>query len=347
MPLLPLLRRGRALLALAILAVVVPFAAACRAEDPARAALDRGDRAWVSGDRERALAEYRLAIGRGADSAAVYARVGHGYAVEGETEDARQYYQLAILRDSVWVDQAVADYVRIARDALERGDEPGVTAAIDAALSLRPGVGVPDVALPLARYYDDRGEYGRAVSFYERALASASGDEIPPLLLEMGKAYEALGDCRRALVFFERYLGEAPRAARRTRDEAEWYVGRCAYEVALDHRTRGNDDAALRHLQTTINLEAPRNLLEEAFFEKGEILLRRGECAAALSAFRRLLELDVTRSTALANRARRRIEQIRFGPRGEVVGSFECGGAAPGPDTLRIRDILQDTVPNS
>jgi tetratricopeptide (TPR) repeat protein len=310
-------------------------------------ALARGDQAWVAGDVEEALAEYRLALQQGNTDAEVYARIGHGYAELGKIDEAGNYYHLAAERDSAFAEQAVSDLVRLARAAETRGDRFGVAAAMEASLEFRPGVSVAELALPLARYYSQSGEYGRALPFYAKALATAPADTASEVLFETGLAHEQVGDCERALVFYEQFA-EVASAAQTS--EVSWRIGECSYLLAT--RIRGDlerakregivppggfvsedalpgsephalptaedvtalEEVALMHLERTITLGEPRNRQAQAYFEKGELLAARGECDAAVEAFRQVGRVDPSGTGTLVVRARERIDQIRFGP---------------------------------
>lgn len=279
-------------------------------------ALVRGDRAWALGEREKALAEYRLALRQttrdAGDSARALVRLAHAYAEVGEVDQARDYFARAVAANPEYSDQAVADLVRLAKRAFGRGDRFAGAMAAEAALQLRPGLTMPGLDLPLALYYASSGRYGEAIPYFERALAAAPRDSAPRLMYELALAYEELGDCERALAFFEGYYALT---SWRERQGAEWHIGSCSLQLGRAARARGRDEEALSYLQTVIRLGEPRNRLDEAYFETGEILLARGERDAALNAYGKVLELSASRRGPLVERAERRIEEIRFGRR--------------------------------
>lgn len=286
-------------------------------------ALRRGDEAWARGEREKALAEYQLALLQAADSALALVRLAHVYAETEQVDRARDYYRRAVAADSDHVDQAVADLVRLAQRSFRRGDQFAGAAAAEAALDIRPGLRIQGLERPLARYYSAGGSPGRAIRYLEDALAEASSDSVPPLVYELALAYEELGDCERALVFFERYR-TITRPGRR--ESVEWHIGNCSLELARAARANDRNDEALAHLQTVILVAEPQNRLDEAYFEKGEILLERDERAAALEAYRRVLDLAAGRRGPFVTRAEQRIEEIRFGRRPRGVGDSESAG---------------------
>lgn len=322
----------------------------CSFTETEEGALGRGDQAWARGDYQEALAEYRVALRQGSDEATIQARIAHAYARLGRLDETRDHYAEAIRADSAWVDQAVSDLVRLARSAEARSDRFEVASALQAALELQPGVAVEDLALPLARHHARNGEYGQALPYFQMALRAAGPDSTPEVLFETAMAHAEIGDCRRALVFFEQYRDMI---SRQRRSEVDWHIGNCSYRLAMDireGRDRGpllvdpdsarpdpldrpdtgrvrpgdgrpprtreaRNQEALRLVERTIVLGEPKNLLAPAYFEKGEILSERGECDAAIEAFRRVLLVDAVGTGPLVSRSQERIDQIRFGPR--------------------------------
>lgn len=215
--------------------------AACSTRATEENAVRRGDQAFAQGDFDEALAEYRLAVRQGAEGPEVESRVAHTYAMIGRVDDAGGYYAEAVAHAPELADQAVADLMRMARDAQARQDRFAMASAVETALRLRPGIGVGDMSLPLARHYFQNGEYGRALPFYQKALADAA-DSVPNIVFEVGQAHEEIGDCEHALFFFEQF-----RAMVRPweRGEVDWYIGTCAFDMARDLRRRTLDPEEL------------------------------------------------------------------------------------------------------
>ena len=273
-------------------------------------ALARGDRLWADSAYTAALAEYRLALQQDRGEAALL-RVAHGYAAAGQMEEAREAYAELLARDARHTDQAVFDYVRLARKAFQRGDRYGMAVAVEAALGLRPQIGLGDLAAPLARYYAENGEPARALPLYERALAEAAPDSAAEFFYEIGRIEEALGQCREAISSFSAYQRRRPQGARV--GEARWHTGSCALALARQTHREGKLPEALEHLDLVLELGVPENVQDQAWFERGEILFALGRFDEALAAYRRVLDLTPTRTGQLVERAQRRIDQIRFG----------------------------------
>lgn len=311
----------RPIRAVAVLAAVLT---ACSPPVSEQSAIVRGDVAFARGNLEEALAEYRLALLQGNEEPQVFGRVGHTYAAMSRVDEAADHYREATTRDSLWADQAVADLVRLARQAAGRDDLFGVASAMSRAREFRPGLVVRELSLPLARHYSRSGEYGRALPYYQQALAAAPPDSATPILYEIGLAYEEVGDCGRALVFFEQHRERIPRWRR---SDVDWHVGNCAYQHA---RRLVEDDRlteASRVIQRTIDVGEPRNLVAPAYFLKGRIRSLLGDCQGALEAYRGVRGADVGGSGTLNSRARRRIDEIRFGDFGGPLDprSARCG----------------------
>jgi tetratricopeptide (TPR) repeat protein len=306
-----------------LLPVVVLSIAGCSAANTEETSLFRGDLAFAQGDFEEALAEYRLAVAQGADDAETLARVAHAYAMMDRVDDAGAYYVEATAKDTTFTDQAVSDLMWLARGAREREDRFAMASAAETAFRLRPGLGVADMSLDLARHYFRNGEYGRALPFYEKVLGEAA-DSAPEVVFEVAQAHEEIGDCAHALLFFERFR-EMVRAWER--GEVDWYIGTCAFSLAMEIRAGRNRgerqlNAALSHLDRVLEVGEPRNLQAQAWFEKGRILSDVGDCTGAMEAFSQVRYSD--NAGSLVNRAQSLFDEIRFGRGLEPLRDGRC-----------------------
>lgn len=297
--------RGLARGLMALIAAVL--VAGCNEPEPATA---RGDRLFADSNYAGALAEYRLAfeLRKGTDE---LARVAHTYALTGQFERARESYDLLLERAPEYTDQAVFDYLTLARRAQARSDRFGMAGAVEAALQLRAGLPVGDMAAPLARYYARAGDSDRARDFYERALGFATGDSVPDLLFDFAQFQESQGNCAEAVELFGAFRARRPRGEES--DQARWNIGNCSFALAQQARENGEPEKALEHLQVTLDLGVPQNLMDQAWFERGEALLELGRRDEALQAYIKVLENARTTGGSLTERARQRIDQLRFG----------------------------------
>lgn len=317
---------NRQLTALCFLALL---AAGCSPRATDSDAVRRGDESFALGEYDEAIAEYRLAIRQGVDDPTIVARVAHTYALLGRVDDAGSYYVDASARDPELTDQAVSDLMWLARASFDAGDRFSMARAVETALELRPGIGIDQMALPLARHYYAAGEYGRALPFYQKAMAEATGESAPEIVFEVGVAYDEIGDCENGLVFFERFR-EMVRPWER--GEVDWYIGTCAFDLARNLRARIEDfdpldvrdelEESLRLVERTIAVQEPRNIQAQAWFEKGEILVDLRRCDDAMTAYAQVRYAD--QAGSLIDRAQDRFDEIRFGRELEHLRDGRC-----------------------
>ncbi len=274
-------------------------------------ALARGDRLWADSGFTGALAEYRLALRYRERDPAVLARVAHAFAVTGHLANARASYGQLLQLDSGYTDQAVYDYLQLARQAQARGDRYGTAAAVEAGAQLRPGLVPPDMAPTLARYYAGAGDPDRAFAYFERAVGTVPPDSAAAMLYEMAQLQEAQGNCGDAVTNYQAYRERAPAGPHAA--EARWHVGNCEFDLARRAQAAGQAETALAAYQAVIDLGVPENVLDQAWFQRGELLLAQGRRDDAAAAYQKVLDLNPARTGQLVQRAQRRIDDIRFG----------------------------------
>lgn len=273
-------------------------------------ALARGDRLWADSAFTQSLAEYRLARAGGGGEEALR-RLAHAYAVTGQLEPARETYRLLLAEDPEHTDQAIFDFLAMARQARARGDAYGMTRAAESALELRPGIDLGELSDAMARYYMENASAERALAYYERALAKAPPDSAATLMLRIGTLRAEEGRCEAALPYLRAYLERSPGASGRS--DARWHIGNCSHRLAREAHQAGNLTAALERLETVIGLGVPTNLQDQAWFLRAEILFALGRNDEALEAYRRVLELNPERTGQLVEKAQTQIDRIRFG----------------------------------
>ncbi len=271
-------------------------------------AVQSGDRFWADSNYTAALAEYRLAASRGNADEETMARVAHAYALTGQLERAREEYSKLLKLAPELIDQAVFDYLILAKAASARSDRFGLARAVEAALELRPGIDAGKWAPALARHYASAGDADRALEYFERALAVVSDAAAPNLLFEVATLHQRQGDCAEAMSYLRSYLARMPYGD--SANDARFRIGSCAFELGRRARDAGNLEQALEHFGTVIDFGSPANLQDQAWFERGEALLAAGRRPEALEAFRRVIELSPDRNTQTNVRARRRILEL-------------------------------------
>src|SRR5687767_2293773 len=216
--------------------------AGCRSNETS---LERGDRFWADSSYGMALAEYRLAAREFVGDPKVQARVAHAYALTGSLEQAREEFNQLLKQAPEYADQAVFDYLAVARAAAAHRDRFGLARAVEAALELRPGIDVGAWSADLAAYYAGSGDAERALEYFERALAYVPESGKPRLLFEIASVHERQGDCEEATSYFRSYLLRV--AYGDSANDARFQIGACAFELGRRARDAGNHEAALEH----------------------------------------------------------------------------------------------------
>ncbi len=289
-------------------------------------AVSRGDRFWADSNYTAALAEYRLAVTQSGGDDQSLARAAHAYAVTGQLSPAKELYDRLLKQAPKYADQAVLDYLALAKRARARGDEFGVAQAVSAALAARPDLSLPQYDLPLARYYADAGQPDLALEHYRRALAEAPPDSAPRILYDMGLVEEQRSNYGLALSYMEAFretvapmdsTGARPGRGRgpwrSLLPEARWHIGNCSFQLAKQAQAQGRTQDALDGYTTVTDLGVPENIQDQAWFEEGELLRMLGRDQDALLAYRKVLDLNPSLTGQLVRRAQQRIDQIRFG----------------------------------
>lgn len=280
-------------------------------QDPIDRSIALGDEYLAVGDAEKAIAEYKLAQRVGGDSDALLLRLGHAYAARGDVDEAIAHYETLDERTEAYRHQIAADLSRMAAVARADGASENMARSLQPLLEWGLGYIPPDLQQSLAAHYANEGDNTRSLSLYLAVLAE---DEAPApgVIYQVGLAYEQMGGCDRAIPYFRDYL-DVVRRNDPNRDAAQFHYGNCLFISADEDRAEGRPGAALTKLEEMVELGVPRTLMVDAHFLRGEMLLSGGDTETALEAYGRVLELNPTRTLALARRAEERIRQIRFG----------------------------------
>jgi tetratricopeptide (TPR) repeat protein len=291
----------------AALAVLLLGAACQSGED----ALLRGDRYWADSNYTAALAEYRLAARQNRNDSDIAARVAHAYLMTGQFERGRRAYEDLLKQTPAYTDQAVFDFIRLARTSMARGDRFGTARAAEAALALRPGLDLDEMSIALARHYAAVGDVDRALEFYNRAIGRrATGGST--LLFELASLIEQNGKCVDALPYFRAFTEQT--SSRDSATEARWRMGTCGLERGRQAMAGGNAERAIELYDVTLEAGAPPHLLEQTWLERGEALLSLGRMEEARAAFERVLELSPAGRTQYSRRAEQRLQEMMTVP---------------------------------
>jgi tetratricopeptide (TPR) repeat protein len=270
-----------------------------------------GDRLLGAGRAEAAIAEYQVALRKRGEEPEILLRLAHGYAHLNRLDEASDYYSRLLNVDSVYANQAVADFIAMAKRALERNDRARMARALEQLESIQAG-GVPvELSLPFARYYYELGEYVHALPLYLAVVAADQDSVEPEVRYELARVYDELGECGQALVHYRDFL--AQRRWGELSADARWHAGQCAYQLAQKDALAGRPTEALEKYELVIELGSPRALQDDAWFERGELLFTLGEYDRAVMSYQRVLELNPSRTGRRVRLAEDRIRSIRYG----------------------------------
>ncbi|KPK62864.1 MAG: hypothetical protein AMS21_07060 [Gemmatimonas sp. SG8_38_2] len=269
-----------------------------------------GDRLLGAGRPEAAIAEYQVALRRRGEEPEVLLRLAHGYAHLDRLDEASDYYSRLLALDSVYADQAVADFSEMAGRASERDDRARLARALEQLEAIRPGAVPQEYSLPFARYYYELGEHANALPLYLSVLAMDPDSVEPEVRYEVASVYYELGECGQALIHYRAFLEQ--RRGGELRSDARWHAGQCAYQLAEKDKEAGRPVDALEKYELMLELGSPQALLDDAWFERGELLYSMGEFDEAVESYQRVLDLNPMRTGRRVRLAEDRIRSIRY-----------------------------------
>lgn len=294
-----------------ILAVpLAGLAAACAAPDDA---VSRGDRLAAMDHLQEASAEYELALRREGEEPSILARLADLRVRQGDLGGALDLYGELLARDSTYAPRAAMGLLSLAENARRRGETDRMLRALEPVVASSGILWLPDsLRLAAAEGYWERGDPARALPLYLSLGVEPSGSSSEEALLHLARSYEDLGGCPEALPYFDEYLDRV-RTPGAARTGAEWHYGSCLYEVAGRLREADENERAAEILSRLIDLEAPRPLLDDAHYARGEALLALDRRSEAREEFETVLRMNPARSGPLVQQAERRLRELRYG----------------------------------
>jgi tetratricopeptide (TPR) repeat protein len=269
-----------------------------------------GDRLLGAGRPDAAIAEYQVALRQRGDEPEVLLRLAHGYAHIDRLDETSEYYSRLLAIDSSYADQAVADFLEMARRALSQNDRARLARALEQLEMIRPGAVPDDLSLPFARYYYELGEHANALPLYLTAISVSPDSVEPGVLYQVARVYYELGECEQALGHYLAFLETRP--AGESRRDSRWHAGQCAFQLAEEQRLAGRPNEALEKYELVTGLRSPQALQDDAWFERGELLFALGEFDEAVASYRRVLDLNPSRTGRRVRIAEDRIRSIRY-----------------------------------
>lgn len=293
----------------ALLLIAVAAGACNPPQDP----VARGDALWADSQFSEAAAEYRLAARRARADAGIRLRLAHAYAQSLRSDRAVASYT-ALLRDAPErQEQATFDLVRLGRAAQRQGNWQALSEAAAGVLAIRPEQPLPHLHHALARQALQGGNREQAMAFLEGALATAPPDSLAALWLLAGRVREDLGACDAARRFYNRYLEHI--ASGEVADDVRWRLGNCAFSTARDYARAGMPRQALERFGSVVALGTPRNLVDQAWLERGELFRDLGQSDSAAFAYTRVLEMGSARAAPqVLRRAADRLREMGLEP---------------------------------
>lgn len=264
-----------------------------------------GDRAYVAGRFDEALAEYRLALRQRAPNATLRAKAATSAARIGELKPAIEEYIALAREDEERAGEAADGLERVARLALVGNDLVALRLAIGAIRDLgvhRPVGGTFALAL-----LENAGP-GGAVDLLPLAAAAAPDARAQDsLMYEYGTVLRRTGRCEQALPVLEslarrrRVVSLAEGAAR---DAAS-----CALTLGRRALNRNAPTAAEEWFRRAVTHAGDTPVGRAAYVGLGDVMFARGEFQGAVEAFQRAMA-DAPAGDSIAAIARDRLNLI-------------------------------------
>ena len=303
-------RRTGVLPSSAALAVLLSsVAAGCGSAD---GAVERGDRLAASERLQEAAAEYQLAIRREGRRTEVLARLAEVKVRQGELGESIDLYGELLEADSAFRPAAAAGLLSLAEEARREGQTDRMLRALEPVLEIGLDWVSDSLRLAAAEGFWERGDPARALPLYLSVVGAPEEIESTGVLLHVARSYEDLGGCTEALPYFSEYLDRV-RSPGARRTSAQWHYGSCLFEVAGRHREAGESRDAAETLSRLLELGAPRPLMDDAHYARGEALLALGRQEDAREDFEAVLRMNPARSGPLVQQAERRLRELRYG----------------------------------
>lgn len=294
----------------AALAVLLSVAAgACGSAD---GAVERGDRLAASDRLQEAAAEYQLAIRGEGRRSEVLARLAEVRVRQGELGESIDLYGELLEADSAYRSAASAGLLSLAEEARREGQTDRMLRALEPVLELGLDWVSDSLRLAAADGFWERGDPARALPLYLSVIGAPEEVESSGVLLRVARSYEDLGGCTEALPYFAEYLDRV-RSPGARRTSAQWHYGSCLFEVAERHREAGASRDAVETLSRLLELDAPRPLMDDAHYARGEALMALGRDEDARQDFEAVLRMNPARSGPLVQQAERRLRELRYG----------------------------------
>jgi tetratricopeptide (TPR) repeat protein len=271
----------------------------------------RGDRYYSIGYYDDSLAEYLMAQKTRGVSADLMRKIGKVYVKKGDFFQAKKYFDRYFSTvNSEPSPEVLLDYLQIAVERGKAGDNGTMVRALEEILAVDPSYSLGKYYFDLGEYYYQQSDFHKAVSYFLRAVPlEVQVDHRDEYLFHLALSYEKLLDYANAFLYFDQYLAQYPQGSQV--EQARWHRGSCCFPLARDFFDRGELDQAASYLDRIISSGQPQNLLDDAWYLRGEIFLAQERPEEARNAFQEVLKLNrYYWKERIADQARRQINEL-------------------------------------
>lgn len=278
----------------------------------------RGDEYYSGGYYDDSLAEYLMAQRKKGPSAELLRKIGRVYVRKGDFFQAKSYFDRYFNSIDLEPDSSILlDYFQIAVERGQAGDKVTKIKALEEILSIDPDYSLGPYFFDLAETFYEQADYARAIGYYLRGLPlELDLADRPTHLFRLAECYEKLNDWSNAFLYFDQFLTLYPGGP--LAEQALWHRGNNSFPLANELLEKDELDQALFHADQIISVGQPQHYLDDAYFLRGEIMMRQERYEEARNAFRQVLRLNrYYYAERIADLARQRILEIDMIKRGD------------------------------
>jgi hypothetical protein len=267
-----------------------------------------GDRAYLSGDFETSLGEYRLALRQHAPNGRLRAKAAaaalHDYDLRAATEE-----YLALAEDDAdRADEAADGLERVARAALSADDGNGLILAVTGLRELAANRALGGFAGELVAALGDAPQPADALAVLPYAAAGAPDARAQDsLMYRYALALARAGQCVPAVNVFESLVRR--RRAPEVIPGAEQAAGSCALRLGRRALDRNEPSTAEVWFLRAVTNAGNRPIGRAAYVGLGDVMFARGDFFGAVEAYQRAM-LGAGRGDSIAAVARERLNLI-------------------------------------
>ncbi|MGH7570422.1 MAG: tetratricopeptide repeat protein [Gemmatimonadota bacterium] len=284
----------------------------------------RGDRYSASGQYADAAVEYGIALEAAGENASSELRLKAAELalLSKDFNAAERMFDALIEGDADYAGRVRALYYLHARRWSAQGDTFAMLRAIDGIRARDSTASLGSLYYALGDAAFARPDYEAAIAAYLMGLARAPEAADPGVYARLADAYEQRRDCPAAIEYLSRFR-EMTQGQGADDEEIRYRLGSCSYRLA--ERAFANEDyqATSGYLQTILRSGDPPNLVPEALLMMARLEERTGDRDGAMNYYRRVIESEDDRESAVAMEAFRRLKQLEFGFSLEGAGREE------------------------